>query len=154
MPDRVIGVITAVEMSAANSDHDYRYKTDFDIWRGNQEFDRQNISMSLPPFDLTPIGTNTKFLTTSNLDSTPIGGKNARRSATNTTNGFVKRKEKRTYQRTWSRTFHRQTHHRENLICLMTAKTENLRARDAIKRKIVKNTQKRTCRTHCQETLT
>ena len=45
-PGCVFGDATAVRMSAANSDHDYNYKTDFDIWRENQEFKHQNISMS------------------------------------------------------------------------------------------------------------
>ena len=36
-------------MITTRSDQDYSYKTDFEIWRGNQKFERQNISMSLPP---------------------------------------------------------------------------------------------------------
>ena len=54
------GEATAVGMSTKNSDHDYNYKTDFEIWRGNQEFERQKISMIWPPLDSTPIGPNTK----------------------------------------------------------------------------------------------
>ena len=38
IPDHVFGEATAVGMSAAKSDHDYRYKTGFEIWRGHQEF--------------------------------------------------------------------------------------------------------------------
>ena len=52
-PDRVFGEATAVEMSAARSDHECNYKTDFEIWRENKEFEHQNILMSLPPF--TPL---------------------------------------------------------------------------------------------------
>ena len=45
------GEVTAVGMSAARSDQDYSYKTDFGIWRENQEFEHQNIPMSRPPLD-------------------------------------------------------------------------------------------------------
>ena len=34
--DHVIGDSTAVRMIASKSDHDYSYKTDFEIWRENQ----------------------------------------------------------------------------------------------------------------------
>ena len=37
-PYHVLGKATAVGMSAAESDHNFSYKTDFGIWRGNQEF--------------------------------------------------------------------------------------------------------------------
>ena len=58
-------------MSAARSDQDYSYKTDFGIWKENQEFEHQNISKSQPPLYSTLIGTNTKNATTSVLDQTP-----------------------------------------------------------------------------------
>ena len=45
-PDRVFGEVTAVVMIAENSDHDYNYKTYFEIWRGNKEFERQNFLTS------------------------------------------------------------------------------------------------------------
>ena len=57
--DHVFGEVTAVVTIAARSDKDYSYKTDFEIWREIQEFDRQNVSMSQPPLHSTPIGTNT-----------------------------------------------------------------------------------------------
>ena len=38
--DHVFGEATAVGMSEAKSYHDYNYKTYFEIWRGNQEFER------------------------------------------------------------------------------------------------------------------
>ena len=44
--DHVFGEATAVGMNAAKSDHDYKYKTKFQIWKENQEFERQNILMS------------------------------------------------------------------------------------------------------------
>ena len=73
--DHVIGDSTAVRMIASKSDHDYSYKTDFEIWRENQEFERQNITMSLPHFESTTIGKNAKNVTTSHLDLNPIGEK-------------------------------------------------------------------------------
>ena len=38
--DHVFGEATAVVMSEAKSYHNYSYKTFFEIWRGNQEFER------------------------------------------------------------------------------------------------------------------
>ena len=73
--DNVFGLATAVGMSAERLDQDYRYKPDFEIWRENQDFGRQNISTSRTPLDSTPIGTNTTNGTMSNLDSIPIGTK-------------------------------------------------------------------------------
>ena len=67
-PDHVFSEAAAVGMSAEKSDHEYSYKTDFEIWRENQDFERQNILMSQPPLDSTPIVTNTKNVTTSHLD--------------------------------------------------------------------------------------
>ena len=68
----IFGEATAVGMSVAKSYQDYSYKTDFEIWRENQEFERQNILMSQPHLDLTPLGKNTTNVTTSHLDSTTI----------------------------------------------------------------------------------
>ena len=74
-PDNVFGESTAVGMSAAESYHNYNYKTDFEIWREDQEFERQNILMSPKSLDSTPIDMNTKNAKTSHLDSTPVGTK-------------------------------------------------------------------------------
>ena len=38
--DHGFGEATAVGMSAVKLDHDYSYKNYFEIWRGNQEFER------------------------------------------------------------------------------------------------------------------
>ena len=54
---------------------------------GNQDFGRQNNSMSPPPLDLTPIGMNTINVTTLPIDLIPVK-KNARAYATDTTNMF------------------------------------------------------------------
>ena len=62
-------------MSAENSDYDYKYKTEFQIWRENQEFERQNISMSQPPLESIPIDMNMTNTEMSHLDSTPVGTK-------------------------------------------------------------------------------
>ena len=48
-PDHVFGKATDVGMSTARSDQDYSYKTYFLIWKENQEFELQKISMSQPP---------------------------------------------------------------------------------------------------------
>ena len=58
-PDHVFGEATVVGMSESKSDHEYNYKAGFKIWKENQEFERQKISMSQPPLDSTTIGTNT-----------------------------------------------------------------------------------------------
>ena len=50
-PYHVFGEVAAVGMSAAKSNHDYNYKTDFEIWKENQEFERQILLMSQPPLD-------------------------------------------------------------------------------------------------------
>ena len=71
-PDRVFGEATALGMSATKSEIDYSSKPDFQNWRETQDFGRQNISMSPPPLDSSPIGTNTTNGTTSPIDSIPI----------------------------------------------------------------------------------
>ena len=51
------------------------YKSDFETRRGevvDQYFRRQNNSMSRPPLDLTPLGTNTNNGKTLPMDSIPI----------------------------------------------------------------------------------
>ena len=62
-------------MSTSKSDHDYNYKTDFEIWRENKECERQNISMILQPLESTPIDTNTTNTKTSHFDLNPVGKK-------------------------------------------------------------------------------
>ena len=58
--DHIFGETTAVgDAVSTKSDYDYNYKTGFDIWKENKEFERQNISMSRPPLDSTPVGTKT-----------------------------------------------------------------------------------------------
>ena len=65
----------ALGVSGAKSDYDYNYKTDFQIWKENKEFERQNILMTRPPLESTPIGAITSNLKLSHLDSTPVGTK-------------------------------------------------------------------------------
>ena len=57
------------------SDYDYNYKTEFQVWKYNKELECQNILMSRPPLELTPIGTNTPNTKISHLESTPFGTK-------------------------------------------------------------------------------
>ena len=52
-------------MSSTRSELYYSFRTDFQNWKGNQDFGRQNISMN-------PIGTNTTKGTTSPIDSIPV----------------------------------------------------------------------------------
>ena len=92
--DHVLGEATTLVMSAWKSDHDYNYKTEFQIWKENKEFERQNISMIWPPLDSTHVGTNTSNAKISHLDLTPVGTKNPYPQATNTTNGIVKTEKK------------------------------------------------------------
>ena len=40
------GGTTGVEVSAAKSDYDYNYKTDFQVRKEDKEFERQNVSRS------------------------------------------------------------------------------------------------------------
>ena len=35
---------------------DYNYKTDFEIWKENKEFERQNNERSQPSLELAPFG--------------------------------------------------------------------------------------------------
>ena len=69
------GEMAAVGMSAASSDHHYNYKTEFQIWKENKEFERQNILISRPPLYLTPFGTNTTNAKIPHLVSTPVSTK-------------------------------------------------------------------------------
>ena len=39
------------------------------------------------------------------------------------------------------------------MVCIITANTENIKATDAIKRKIVRNAQNNNCQTHLQATM-
>ena len=99
------------------------------------EFERQNISMSRPPLDLTHIGTNTTKEKISYLGSTPVSTKIPDPKAlTRPTESSKakKNREKIMYQRTRSHTHHHQTHHQENLIRPMTSNTSNIKAGYAI----------------------
>ena len=50
-PGRVFGKVTAVGMSGTRSEQNHSSKTYFETRRENQDFGRQNISMSRPPLD-------------------------------------------------------------------------------------------------------
>ena len=54
------------------SEHNYSSKNDFETRRENQDFERQNISMSQPPLDSTPFGTNTTNVKKSPIESIPV----------------------------------------------------------------------------------
>ena len=57
-PDHIFGRTTAIGDSVS-AKSDYKYKTDFETWRENQEFERQNNTRSRPPSDSTPVGVKT-----------------------------------------------------------------------------------------------
>ena len=79
-------------MSAEKSDHNYKYKTDFQILRENQEFERQNILISRPPLDSTPIDTKHEKRKNVTFGIDSYWYKNARPQSTNTTNRIIKSK--------------------------------------------------------------
>ena len=63
-PGNLIGKVTESKMSKTRSTQNHSSKTDFENMRGNQYFERQNISMSQTPLDRT----------TSPIDSIHVGG--------------------------------------------------------------------------------
>ena len=150
-PDHVLGEATAVRMSATSPEQDYSHKTDFQIWRENQDFGRQNNPMSLPPLDMTIIGTNTTNGTTLQLDSISIEKEyqnlchehdqwrhqHDQQSCQNNQQNIQSEREKCTCQRTQNQTHHRQNHHQASLICWMIEITANPKSRNAIKIKSV-----------------
>ena len=133
---RVFKEVAADGMSGTTSEKNYSSITDFETRKENQDFGRQNISMSRPPLDSTPFGTNT-----TNRKPSPIDSRSVRTKTTDPTPltqptysqtltmVYQMKKGKHRYQRTRSHTHHRQTHHQENLISLMTSIAENLKSR-------------------------
>ena len=71
----VLGEAKSVGMIRTRSEQNYSYKTDFEIRRENQDFGRQNNSMSRLPLDSNTIGTNTTNGITSPIDSISVGTK-------------------------------------------------------------------------------
>ena len=74
-PCHLIGEIILDRVSGARPEQNYNSKSDFETRRGgvvNQDFGRQNNSMSRPPLDSTPLGNNTNNVTTSLIDSIPV----------------------------------------------------------------------------------
>ena len=70
-PGHIFEEVTADRMSRTRIEQNYSYKTDFENRRENQNFGRQNISMSRPPLGSTPLGTNTNNRKMSPTDSIP-----------------------------------------------------------------------------------
>ena len=62
----------AIGMSGMRPEQKYSYKTDLETRRENQDFGRQNISMSGPPLVLTHFGTNMTNITVSLIDIIPV----------------------------------------------------------------------------------
>ena len=142
-------------MGGTRPEKNYSYKTYFETRRENQDFGRQNISMSRPPLDSAPFGTNATNRTTSSIESIPVNKKRQTpRHWHDQSNPQHKqrinqsKKEKRMYHRTQSQTYHFQTHHRTNLIRQMIPVTANQTKINAIQRKSVGNTGNRSRQTH------
>ena len=58
-PNHIFDETIAVGVSEAKYDYGYNYKTEFQIWKENKKFERQNILMSQTPLVSTSVGTNT-----------------------------------------------------------------------------------------------
>ena len=87
-PGHHIGEVTSDRVIGTRSEKNYNAKTVYETRRVNQDFVRQNNSMSRPPLDSTPLGTNTINGTTSPIDTIPVEN-NSRDYATNRTNTFT-----------------------------------------------------------------
>ena len=70
-----IEVAAADRVSKMKAKNHYNFKSDFETVREIQYFERENISMSRPTLDSTPISTNITNGTTSPIDSIPVGAK-------------------------------------------------------------------------------
>ena len=75
VPGHVFGEAIEVGMRTANSGHDYNCKPEFQVWKENKKFERQNILMIRTTLGSTPSCTNTINKKISYLDSTPVGTK-------------------------------------------------------------------------------
>ena len=75
LPVHSIGEVTADRVSRTGSEKKYNSKSDFETRRENQDFGHQNSSMSRPPLDSTPLGTNTTNRTIPPIESFPVGTK-------------------------------------------------------------------------------
>ena len=67
-PGRVFSEATVVRESGTSSKKNYSSKTDFETMKENQDFERQNISMSRPLLYSTHFGTNTTNGKTSSIE--------------------------------------------------------------------------------------
>ena len=72
LPGHSIGEVTEDRMSRMQLEQKCRSKTDFETRTENQDFGRQNNSMSQPPLESTPIGTNTTNGTMSPIELIPV----------------------------------------------------------------------------------
>ena len=68
----IIGEVTADRVSRTRSEQNYSAKNYFETRRENQDFGRQNNSISRPPLDSTSLGTNMTNRTTSPIDLIPV----------------------------------------------------------------------------------
>ena len=66
---------TADMVSKTKAKNHYNFKIDIETMREIQYFEQENISMSRPTLDSTPLGTNMTNVKTSPIDSIPVGVK-------------------------------------------------------------------------------
>ena len=140
-------------MIGTRSEQNYSHITDFEIRRGNQDFRRQNISMSRLSLDLTTIGMNTTNRKILPIDSIPMRTTIPEPTPqTRPTKPLTRPEESSTQPTDSSRnrgqTHHCQTHHLENLILWMISIAVNPKERNEIQRKISVDTRNKTCQTH------
>ena len=126
-------------MIRTRSEQNYNAKTDFETRRENQDFGRQNNSMSRPPLESTPLGTNTNNRSTSPIDLIPVGTKmpdpTPLTPPTDLPTDLPEKMEKRTYQGTRIKTHHHHIHRQKNLIRRMIAIPVNRLKKESDKNK-------------------
>ena len=98
-------------MSRTSSEQKYSSKTYFETRRENQDFGRQNNSMTRPTLESTPLSTNTTNRTTSPIDSNPVGTKTPEPTTLTIPTKFREKNKNHMCQGNRIQTHHCQTHH-------------------------------------------
>ena len=83
--DHYVGQSTNVRDAVSTKSYysEEKYKTDFEIWRGNIQFEREKIEISQPPLDSTPVDAKTSDSKAPATESTPDGEKIRRKNTSN-----------------------------------------------------------------------
>ena len=137
----------AVGMSVTNPEQDYSSKTNFQIFRGNQDFfgakifqwvNRLWTRLLLVETRSTEQHHNrTQFLSKQKRQNTGYEHDQQSRQHNQQSHQHNQRNlqseyVKRTYQWTWCQTHHRQTRHQTNIIFLMIVITSNPKSRNTV----------------------